>query len=144
MIVHLFILSSWSSIHANKHGRSIHILIMIEKQGSWNYSIERNNIYMKMFLMYMTTTNVIHYWKKMANNGLSVSCWYLKDHYELLSVRISTYDKLKKDDSFFFFFLVSSRGVQSILGIIFIGLAILFLILHSFSQKIFAKKSNNK
>jgi hypothetical protein len=39
-------------------------------------------------------------------------------------------------------FVVSSRGVQSIVGAALIGLAILFLILHSFGQKIFVKKNN--
>lgn len=57
-----------------------------------------------------------------------------KDHYELLSVRTSTYDKLKKDDSYnpySLLILVSSRGVQSIIGVIFIIFAIGFLFLHS-------------
>jgi hypothetical protein len=89
----------------------------------------------------MTTTNVIHYSKK-----LIMDCLFrvvLKDDYELLSLRTSTYDKLKKDDSFLsILFVVSSRGVQSIFGVIFIGLAVLFLILHSFNQKIFVKKNN--
>lgn len=73
--------------------------------------------------------------------------------------RISTYDKLKKDDfSVFVFFslklnmsytlpsfvLVSSRGVQSIIGLILIFIAIIVLVGHSISHLFVQRRYKNK
>lgn len=89
---------------------------------------------------------------------MSVSCWQ-QDHYELSSISYIDIWQIEKRWLqcfcllqfkieyvlyFAFFFLVSSRGVQSIIGLILIFIAIIVLVGHSISHLFVQRRYKNK
>jgi hypothetical protein len=149
IIVHLFVLSSRSWIHADNHGQSIHMTV--NEYRSWLKnkeavgSIERHKMCRQSenALMYMSKTNVIHYSKRIIMDCLfrvvqKRSLWtFIRSYFDIWQI----------EKRWLSLFLVSSRGVQSIIGVILICLGTLILIFHSLcrfkdKEKLLIKKNN--